>query len=75
MTASKELHEQVDRLSPEGVEQLRVFLERQAFADEQMRLLHEFAEGWTPEEEEAFEAAMNRRVPWRTQQSPQDEQS
>lgn len=65
MTVSKELHDQIDRLSPEGQEQLRLFLERQAFADEQMRLLHEFAEGWTPEEKVAFEAAMNRRVTWR----------
>ena len=62
MTATTELHKRIDQLSPEGVKALETFLERQAFAEQQLRLLREFAEGWTPEEEAAFEAALSRRV-------------
>ena len=61
MTAPREFHEQIDQLSPEGLKELRLFLERQAFADRQMHLLREFAAGWTPDEVAAFEAAMTRR--------------
>lgn len=62
MTAPKELHEGIDQLSPKGLEELRLLLERHKLADERLRRVREFAEGWTPEEEAAFEAAMNRRV-------------
>lgn len=64
MTASKELHDQIDRLSPEGVQALREFLERQAFVERQMAALHAFAEGWTPEEQAAWDEGTTRR-PWR----------
>lgn len=61
MTASKELHQQIDQLSPEGIKQLQLFLERQALTEKRLQLIKEFGEGWTPEEEAAFEAAMTRR--------------
>lgn len=62
MTASKELHERIDRLSPEGQERLRVFLERQEKIERHMAAVEAFATGWTPEESEAFEQALSRRV-------------
>lgn len=61
MTAPKELHDQIDRLSPQGLERLREFLERQRRVEQHLAALDAFAEGWTPEEEAAFEAAMTRR--------------
>lgn len=71
MTAPKELHERIDQLSPEGQERLRVFLEREAFAEQQDQALLAFAEGWTPEEEAAFEAALSRRMKLRESETTQ----
>ncbi|MEF2279214.1 hypothetical protein V3W47_12970 [Deinococcus sp. YIM 134068] len=62
MTAPKELHEQIDRLSPEGQERLRAFLERQEKIERHLAALEAFSTGWTPEEEAAFEQALSRRV-------------
>lgn len=66
MTAPKELHEKIDQLSPEGQERLRAFLERQRQVEQHLAALDAFAEGWTPEEETAFEAALSRRVKLRS---------
>lgn len=68
MTAPKELHEKIDQLSPEGLKALRDFLERQAYVQRQMAALHAFAEGWTAEEQAAWEAAMSRRMTWRSEE-------
>jgi len=62
VTASKELHERIDQLSPEGQERLRAFLERQEKIERHMAALDAFAAGWTAEEEVAFEEALSRRV-------------
>jgi hypothetical protein len=66
VTASRELHERIDRLSPQAQERLREFLERQERVERHLAALDAFAEGWTPEEEAAFEAALTRRVQLRS---------
>lgn len=65
MTAPRELHEKIDQLSPEGIKALREFLERQDYVARQMAALQAFAEGWTPEEQAAWDEGTKRR-PWRT---------
>ncbi len=68
MTVPKELHDQIDRLSPESLQRLQEFLEqeRRERVERHLAALDAFAEGWTPEEEAAFEAALNRRVQLRS---------
>ncbi|MBZ9712577.1 hypothetical protein [Deinococcus multiflagellatus] len=63
MTAPKELHDRIDRLSPEGVQALQTFLERQEHVERQMAALHAFASDWTPDEQVAWEEGTQRR-PW-----------
>ncbi|GAA5512650.1 hypothetical protein Dcar01_01368 [Deinococcus carri] len=68
MTAPQELHEKIDQLSPEGLKRLQEFLERerQERVERHLAALDAFAEGWTPEEEAAFEAALSQRVKLRS---------
>lgn len=71
MTAPKELHERIDQLSPEGLEALRAFLERQEYVARQMAALEAFATDWTPDEQAAWDEGTQRR-PWRTTPVAQD---
>lgn len=71
MTASKELHERIDRLPPEGIRAVLEVVERQEYAARQIEALKAFAADWTPEEQAAWDEGTKRR-PWRTS-SPEDE--
>lgn len=65
MTASKELHERIDCLSPERLQHIVAELERQERIQKHLEALTAFQEGWTPDEEAAWLEGTQRR-PWRT---------
>lgn len=67
MTTREELHAKIDALSDASLERVAALLEREAFVERQMELLDAFAEGWSPEEAEAFEKALSRRMSWRSE--------
>lgn len=71
MTASRELHERIDRLSPEAQAELAAFLDEKERIQKHLEALTAFQEDWTPDEEAAWLEGTQRR-PWRT--APLEEQ-
>lgn len=63
MTASKDLHERIDRLSPEGLQHIVTELERQERIQRHLEALTAFQEGWTSDEQAAWLEGTQRR-PW-----------
>ncbi|GBF05165.1 hypothetical protein DAERI_030331 [Deinococcus aerius] len=65
MTAPKELHERIDRLSPEALRRVAEVVENEERIQRHLEALAAFQEGWTPEEQAAWDEGTRRR-PWRT---------